>query len=125
MSAFMVSDETISKIAVAITNSGCYYAPYRGKPLSDVAQLLAEMNENALRSRYEDADEEMIVTAHEFKSLACSDVGLYKLLSCYLYQCSEGTIPKSRLFKKISEFQDILATEIISRLPEYAETEWN
>jgi hypothetical protein len=47
-----------------------------------------------------------------------------KSLSCLLYQCSEGDIPKTELFKKLTAFEGTLNTTVIHKLPAYDEAEW-
>lgn len=48
----------------------------------------------------------------------------YKSVSCFIYQCSEGDVPKQYLYSGVSELQDMLAHEIVGMLPEYKEALW-
>ena len=47
-----------------------------------------------------------------------------KSLSCFLYQCSEGSIPKRKLYKEMRDKETALAFDIINELPEYDKAEW-
>jgi len=42
-----------------------------------------------------------------------------KRIRCYLYQCFEGSVPKTNLYKEIDRVANHLAYDIVSDLPEY------
>lgn len=47
-----------------------------------------------------------------------------KSLRCWLYQCTEGSAPEHELYKTLDEIANILALEIVSRLPAYEKAKW-
>ena len=141
MSAFVVSDITITKILSAIY---CDHATHpaasdyflekhnvkRGS-LSEVEALgrkLLGMNQAAVNHRYND-DEAM--PHYEFTPIwPCSTnrkallVGAYKAIRCLIYQCSEGDVPEWDLFKFLEELGTRLAMGIVNELPEYDAADW-
>ena len=103
MSAFMVSNSTINTISCMT-----------GVP----AQSLIDMNARAILARYgvQEGWE-----AHGEGTKVPLGV-LAKLLSCYLYQCSEGDVPEEGLFKVLDAYRDNLSQ--YEGTPEYEAAPW-
>ena len=145
MSAWMVSNKTLSEIANLIDaykivgyNGFGFNFPsklmetVKGMTTEEIFKALAEMNIEALKQRYDDY-EDMI---GEVKFDPDADVykprnngltyhwQLLKSLQCYLYQCSEGNVPERELYKCIDKLSIRVAGYIISQMPEYQATEW-
>jgi len=134
MSAFLVNEKTISIIVTTLseylTNNQFLIDKARELELDVIsphwqekfADALFEMNCEALRQRYGDTEFPLFnyQLAH-----APSLIEAYKSLQCFLYQCSEGNVPETKLFKFMEEFSHGLAKDIISNLPEYEEAEWS
>ena len=59
------------------------------------------------------------IKAYEFKLRIIPKIHSLKALSCFLYQCSEGTIPKRKLYKEMRQKERKLAFDIIDSMPEY------
>ncbi len=53
-----------------------------------------------------------------------SEVHVYMSLRCWMYQCSEGSVPETRLFKLMSAVSDSMAHSIVDRLPEVQRAPW-
>jgi hypothetical protein len=51
-------------------------------------------------------------------------IAFHKALGCFMYQCSEGSIPDSELYKIMDNTHIRSAFEIIHELPEYSAAEW-
>ena len=146
MSAFMVSNETLSEIADFIEayclvgyNGFGFDMPnwivskYYDVPAREIFEELAEMNIAALKARYKDYED--MVGDVEFDNTAILwkrrennvqkwHYQLLKSLQCYLYQCSEGDVPERELYKELTEFKYCLMGYIIRKQPEYDEAKW-
>ena len=118
MSAFQVSAKSVSKIAEHITlhvGAGCS---------KSVALDVFQMNLDAIRVKYgadELEDEFEFIPGSLDEQPTCSDLDyireaqLYKTLRCFLYQCSEGTIPSRRLYIFIEDLCSQLKQKTIER----------
>lgn len=84
---------------------------------------LLAMNVNAVAARY--GVKNNVPFNH---NVTCThvmpDVFLYKLLRCFLYQCSEGTIDQLQLYQELERFGQFIADDIVSALPEYGNSPW-
>lgn len=99
---------------------------------NDIFSKLREMNVEALKQRYDDY-EEMIddlpyEDGHDIwqprNGIQPWHFQLLKSLQCYKYQCCEGDVPESDLWKGIQAFVNTLQGFIVSNLPEYEKAEW-
>jgi len=148
MSAYIVEDKTINRILAGIEYTqwghcdyaafpyavmGCkrnqFYAIDRDDLLSKIAPIghaMRSLNEDAVRARYDDADERgMIPAPYVYNSeKAPSLVQLYKSLHCLLYQCSEGDVPEHPLFQALETWTQSIADKIVFNLPEFRAAEW-
>jgi len=125
MSAFIVSRDCITRIVDAI--SKCLDK----KDIEDIfgtahkdtiGYQLWKMNYEAVNQRYKETD-----TAPDYvfpESPFCSEMQSYKSLRCYLYQCSEGDVPDSLLYKKLDSFSDKLGSSAASSTAEYSKADW-
>jgi len=150
MSAYIVDDRTINRILAGIRYAQYGHTDYAPWPTavmgcerrdfccdcgSESAMLvtfgplgvrLREMNEAAVRARYNDADEaDMIPGPYEYEYVPNPTVSqLYKSLGCYLYQCSEGDIPEDPLFKALEDWWTQIAHHIAHTSEAVAAAEW-
>ena len=140
MSAFVVTDETINRILYLATvdRRGVDNLRWRGvnllplddpacvDPLTDLGNRLRALNVAAVRTRYADGAAEMIGSdgPRRFNAKACSRVVAYKALQCWLYQCSEGDVPETPLFKQMDTLRNDIAADIVADLPAYSAAEW-
>lgn len=156
MSAYMVENENLCKIAGYITAfldgmehygncegamgfwfskafvqtfreiPGAYdfkFGCYNAKPIH---RALYDMNRNALLARYgecsdgyEKFDGKTVETREETRDeWQCR---LFMVIRNYLYQCSEGKVPETKLFKAVNELLDDLAVKIAD---ETAKRDW-
>jgi hypothetical protein len=60
-----------------------------------------------------------------FKRVPCANVyQALKSLNCWHYQCAEGDVPNTELFKGFSEIIHAIEGAIVSRIPEYDQAAW-
>ncbi|SFH20714.1 hypothetical protein SAMN05660649_04239 [Desulfotomaculum arcticum] len=129
MSAYIVGKETIDRIVTFIhgklIDTIYHYYPaisdaYKGEP-NKLGQNLWAMNVRAIDQRY---GENNPLNLYKYKCQPESKVQVYKSLRGFLYQCMEGDVPKSQLFKDMDRLANDLAGEIVGELPAYKRAEW-
>ena len=88
-----------------------------------LARDMRALNESAVMDRYGEKD---TVPAFKYvQSNPTSPIQTLKSLRCWLYQCREGDVPESKLYKFFTEdFEKYLLERIVSDLPEYEKAEW-
>lgn len=149
MSAFYVGRESLSMLTDIIVryqnggfNSFGFTFPnelmdwFRGEQgwqrENEVFNQLRQMNVDALKARYEDYEEMIDDLGYEEghdiwqprNGVQFWHYQLLKSLQCYIYQCSEGMVPESSLYKGIDELIISLALFIAHNQPEYEEAKW-
>lgn len=117
MSAFVVSNQTIHRCVHALV-----YAKLAFEYNQPIGQKLFEMNAKAVAQRYH--EEPQSVWFEEVNE-PVSKMSAVKALHCLRYQCSEGDIPQSYLFQKLSRAIEILSEDIVCNLPEWNEVPWD
>lgn len=150
MSAFMMSKESLAKITAYVhreitedkyrldyiqdIRDTCHEYEKANKKVVNIGyvsnetlyRVLELMNTESLRQRYGDAIEENIsesVPTIPFWGYL-SKVEIYKLLNCYTYQCCEGNVPETKLYKAIKKLEADLCHDIVSSMPEYQAAVW-
>ena len=140
MSAYIVDDETINRTIGAIEYAmqhrrDCDHprAPEGiGLPTCEPAELrtlggaMRAMNERAIRAHYGTDAASMIGDAYvwESRGFCGSWLQVIKSLACYLYQCSEGTVPAEPLYKALAAWRDELCRFVVDQLPAYDQAAW-
>jgi hypothetical protein len=134
MSAFIVEDSTINKVVTFLgTDSDIGYTCRRlgmqvftDEGRRDLAQRLFNMNCEAVDYRYGKGESEKFRPL-DFKyreENSIKKLWVYKALNCLMYQCSEGKVPDSPLYKQMEEIQSAIAHSIVCALPEYERATW-
>lgn len=143
MSAFIAGDETINK-ALSFIKSDCkrnshIYRPLENKGLGwkdgghhrDAACALGNemrnLNIQAVCARYEGEVLETLLANDDYQyvdTLRPDRIQAFKSLRCWLYQCSEGDIPETELFKAFDEVSKNMALHIVNRTPEFDAAVW-
>jgi hypothetical protein len=139
MSAFMVEDETINRIVTWLRRevSTSRFAidrlarKYRIDLVSSnwdekLAKAMFQLNCDGVNQRYGEGE------AKRFRSLNFrykpefdhSLVQVLKSLQCWMYQCCEGDVPKTKLYQFFEEVERHLALKIVMNLPEYDKAKW-
>lgn len=135
MSAFLVTNETINALVWALQNAsgrstehdtatlaGQIYGP-EATSLARLGQVLVDMNAAAVRARYGDCPGRY---CYRYRPTAGYPlVAAYKATRCYLYQCSEGTIPDLPEFQDVQRLADRLAHQIAASTEAYQNAEWD
>lgn len=131
MSAFLVSDKTITKILDGIArphpwiwdSARMHDAP--PKRFDELGAELLMMNHRALKERYGDEMPKSVAYRYPSQWGSTTPIETYKAIQCFLYQCCEGTVDESPLYKRVEQWQREVGSEIIRQLPEYDNTPWD
>lgn len=153
MSAFMMQSDTIASLAKEIMTPSRAYSMMEVRPdarecrglfqmewevpvrlsqfrsWEELADAMTVMNVEALRQRYGESSPEFF-----WESLECVDldaaprplrpVQFCKSLQCFLYQCAEGDVPDSDLYKALEAYERDVPRRIIMHMPAYAKARW-
>jgi hypothetical protein len=145
MSAIVVQDKTINIIVSFLysetySSNGTTYGEI-GRILkkagydlakdwtdTELAENLFDLNCEAVNQRYKDKPARTQFHPEAFKHQMFlwdnNPLTAYKSLQCLIYQCSEGNIPDTSLYKMLVSIKHCLADCIVSNLPEYKTLEW-
>ena len=138
MSAYIVDDKTINRIVNRLVHEVISY-PFSdalkdrlselGYDLSTdastekLAKDMFALNVSAVRQRYGKVDH--VLTFAYSRIDLTPLIQTLKSLNCWLYQCCEGDVPKSDLYKFFDDvFQTYLLKRIVYDLPELEKAEW-
>lgn len=140
MSSYIVTHVTINRILSFIQRqkqrggAGWSSVP---DDLTKFGQKLLAMNVKAVSQRYphdkdnsrpglsEKASANQHVESYVFRSIGnITGVQAWKSAHCLEYQCSEGTVPKMKLFKLLNILIANISYTVIDKLPEAVEAEW-
>ena len=139
MSSYIVENKTISRIVNFLFWSGSDsvfrsenkrnieklgFNLFEDEGLNKLGQAMLEMNFKAVNQRYSTKDE---VEEFKLKHMELKERGLHQVLKsiqCFLYQCSEGTVPRMKLYKTLKKIEKAVMYEIIDEMPEYKQAEW-
>jgi hypothetical protein len=116
MSAFIVSDETMHRVvqALDLIKHADDYLELGDKIKTLAGQRLFAMNNDALRERYGDRyPEDLTDPAHyQYQHVEATPGALYRAVACFTYQCMEGNVPSSELYKLVAKVEEQLAATI-------------
>src|SRR5918996_724202 len=139
MSAFMVADKTINNVVNWLWNESNRFSliPRKLKELGfdmskagweeTLGHAMFQLNISGVEARYGTGE------AAKFRNLdyqywmtrTVPLVQVLKSLQCWLYQCGEGDVPKTELYRLFdTDVQLYLMDKIITALPEYQQAEW-
>ena len=130
MSAFLVSEKTLYNCMKAITKAK-YSALYKDiggshKKFKIIFMALNSLNSLALKVRYnEEPAPGYKFCEVKYSNISSDKIQLLKSLQCLIYQCSEGSVVKTGLYKKLIEVKNDLMDLIIRDLPEYENAVWD
>lgn len=138
MSSFIVSQRCMNNIINGLfwTHSfkNAYGSLYKeqnlieSKDFEAFANKLWKLNQAAVTQRYSKSDNSEYAKIDEFvwdNDSTPSKLQFLKSLDCLHYQCSEGTVPKRKLYKWLERVIRCLSNHIISSMPEYNKAEWD
>ncbi len=128
MSAFIISTETMHRVVWALSHEAPDLFPGI-LPAASCTEMdrfgveLYALNAAAMSQRYHEPVE---TPDYHFRPLARPTLlEQYKALSCYLYQCAEGDVPKRPAFERMVDVAGRLARQIVGALPEYQRAPWD
>lgn len=137
MSAFVVQDEIINRIISCIKMGR--NMEYIRKELKDAGYDLEngdcsklgddmfKLNCQAVDERYGEGEAKgfrELNYKYMFNMYASNKTYAYKALGCWLYQCSEGNVPESTLYKLMESIQNRIACHIVDYSKEYEQANW-
>ena len=138
MSAYIVEDKTINRIVNRLVFELRHYsyAQDLDEKFSELgydrvndafpeelAQDMHALNIHAVNLRYDEENKVLPITY--VQSSPASLIQTLKSLNCWVYQCTEGYMPKTDLYKFFEEvFQKHLLKRIVYEMPEYDKAEW-
>jgi hypothetical protein len=144
MSAFLIDDETMQRVAIGflLATMTRDEEPASAERVTETGAQLFAMNCSALVERYQSRAFEYfdftdppspplkemrwgnIVHYHTDAYSPIELVQIYKSMLCFLYQCAEGGVVESDLFKRVDDASRVLACRIVDRLPAYEAAVW-
>jgi hypothetical protein len=130
MSAFLVTEKTLYNCMKAITKAQ-YSALYKDidgsqKKFKIIFMALNSLNSLALKVRYnEEPSPGYKFCSIKYTEASSCKIQLLKSLQCLIYQCSEGSVVETGLYKKLIEVKNDLQDLIISDMPEYKKAVWD
>lgn len=98
-----------------------YEENLKEKEFNRLGLNMLKMNYKAVNYRYNEKNKPI---DFEFKYEKVKDVQVLKSLQCFIYQCSEGDIPKSKLYKVLIKIESVLKNAIIEKYTDYNKLEW-
>lgn len=139
MSAFMVEDQTINRVVTWLKREVSTHFSYIDRIArkyavdlvsekwdEKLAKAMFQLNCDGVNARYGKGE------AEKFRPLNFTykpeynipRIYVFKSLQCWMYQCSEGEVPQTNLYRFFEEVENYLARKIVMDLPEYDKAEW-
>jgi hypothetical protein len=138
MSSFIVSEKTMSNIIYNLfwdhefkNSYGSFLERNGYKNAEDFDRLYMEffvMNRNAVIQRYNEKEDSDYIKLPEKVNWDTGILNKYQCLKdmkCLRYQCSEGNVPDTRLYKFLEELIEAYMSYIIEELPQYNNASWD
>jgi hypothetical protein len=135
MSAFIVSTGTMNRVVQAIMHTCPHFDGEPTRPpavrLQDVGTHLGiklyRLNAEAVRQRYDQSEPVPLFRSTQVEAPRTRKewIACFKALQCLSYQCSEGDVPDTPLYRELETVRYGLAARIIADLPEYQAAKWD
>lgn len=124
MSSYIVEHKTINRILSSMTDD-FIDTFFKGKSRTEIGKKLLWMNIQAVNYKYaEGTKKESIYQNYSFERVKVFLPQAIMSTRCLLYQCIEGNIDKTKLFKIMDDFSDILAHSLAREIAEEKKCEW-
>lgn len=134
MSAYIVEDITINRILSYLAKDDGWIKQKlksfgfdidTDEGLEQLGRAFLLMNIDAVGQRYDGNNEYMsILAGFKVKKVVTGKIQAYKAATCLSYQCSEGDVIESPLYKLLDIILNDLGNAIIRELPEYKKASW-
>lgn len=136
MSAFIVGVKTINRVITFVASSAKEVPVATNRLFESAGALnydyvalgraLWALNTKAVNIRYGEKNK----TAKEYRynpqyDVATNPIQGFKSLGCLIYQCTEGEIPNTKLFKALYNFRSQYALHYVQSLKAYENAEWD
>lgn len=139
MSAFIVEDQIINRVVDWLNHLQPTYqhneyimqqagydvrSPLHCKRL---AEDMFTLNCESIEQRYGEGEAEKFRDLDfRHKPEYCLDIfQVLKSLQCFLYQCSEGSVPEqSKLYKALKDVEHNICYHLVSNMPQYEAAKW-
>lgn len=123
MSSYIVEDQTIDRIISGLIKTKLIneFKDIQILDNSAFGQELIDMNTEAVDYRYSEKNDKM---QYKFTNVPVTEVQAFKSLQCLLYQCCEGPVPDSKLYKQMREIGNLMAVKTVNDLPSYEKAQW-
>lgn len=100
--------------------------------LKSFGEELLKLNLLAFYDRYNHREDiikniKEAIQDYIYEDIALKDrthIQVLKSIECFLYQCCEGEIPESNLYKALEKIAENLKSHIINQIPEYEKAVW-
>ena len=146
MSAFIITEKTMRSIIYNLfwnhdfkrVNSIFRYNDYRvidehdHKDFHNLAKEFYAMNRDAVKQRYNEPDNSDYIKIPDCDKIDWTGPGTnlnkfqaLKSMHCLKYQCSEGNVPKTPLYKFLEDLIHNWESYIINEIPEYKNAGWD
>lgn len=136
MSSFIVEYRVIDRFLSIFEKKakyGCAYAkiPTGYLDMDELGRALLKMNIDATEARYSEPymnekEKTEYIAGYVFKNQSkTSPIVSLKAAHCLQYQCSEGSIPKRKLYKWLVDAMASMSIFIVSDLKAYDEAPWS
>ncbi len=145
MSAFIISEKCMRNIIYNLfwnhdfknLSSIFKYNDYRvideheHKDLHKLALELYQMNREAVKQRYNEPKNSDYIKIPDCEKIDWTSNGkldkyqALKSMQCLRYQCSEGNVPKTKLYKFLNQIIEYWMDYIINEIPEYKNAGWD
>jgi hypothetical protein len=138
MSSFIVSEKTMNNIIYNLFWDHNFKNSYGSllerngyKTEEDFNRLYTEfyiMNRNAIIQRYNEKEGSDYIKLPEkinWDNGTLNKFQCLKDMKCLRYQCSEGNVPDTRLYKFLEELIEAYMSYIIEELPQYNNASWD
>lgn len=89
---------------------------------------LYEMNKEAVKQRYnesKDSDYIKIPNSFNWDKGKLNKYQCLKSMKCLRYQCSEGNVPKTKLYKFLNDLITEWTDYILDEIPEFINADWD
>lgn len=128
MSAFIVSDTGMNNVVSAILAHGQDFDyEFHGSAIhptnmTAIGRALFDLNNESMRQRYGQKEE---IDNYEFIRVKPSEFQTLMSIRCLLYQCSEGNVCETPMYKELQILAYYVARDIVDELPQYKLANWD
>ena len=136
--SYIVDDKTINKVVSYLyakakgPDSTAYpaldkmgYNLINPVDLKRLAHAMFNLNVDAIQARYGEADGEGFpLPSFTYVFTPATQIEVIKAVECWKYQCTEGELPSTFLYKAMKQTLSLLCSDYIHQLDEYEATPW-